>query len=191
MATLDGISVRIVANGDSLPFYGGPAAENEPSAADTRTRNYYVEAVDGASFALELRATEDWEARAGNGLVFTFSFDGGAGFVMPMAVAERRGRGEVVVGNGVRGVPAYDGAEGEWRRVGLGFGRLDTVEGDGGGGGGFAGDVRELGTIRVSARRAVLRKFKTYAVGGREGWRGVGRVSERDLKGMAVTNAVT
>ena len=122
MATFQDIKVNIVSGGCPLPFYNDPETEGSESA-DPNTRNYYIEAVNNAFFTIEFWVTDEWKLRSGNGLMFTFNFDGGPSFVMPMAVQALRNSGKVTA-NQVSGIPEYDVDTGEWYRAKFRFGRL-------------------------------------------------------------------
>ncbi|MCJ1381073.1 hypothetical protein MMC17_004182 [Xylographa soralifera] len=187
MATVDGIKVNIVAKGRPLIFYNYPDVQEGSTFIDPTAQNYYIEAVEDTFFIIELSATDEWEAKSGNGLVFTFSFDGGPSFVMPMAVEERRRNGEVT-GNRISGVPEYDFHTGEWHRARFSFGGLDWPDD-------FDSQIRasnpdERGTIKISARRAILHRQSTYARGDIEKWKSISQITEMAMKGVATLGTV-
>ena len=54
----------------------------------------------------------------------------------------------------------------------------------------FHGNVHELGTIKINARRVILHQVPIYAMGDTEKYQSISQVSEKVLKGEAITNSV-
>ncbi len=148
----------------------------------------YIESVTGATFNVHVSVLGGYDFGRCDGLKVQLSFDGGdriwLGFISKSDTLQNQANGIYRFQN----FTVFDPATQQWRNSNLCFAEVKLKEGHGAEQASLK-SLSKLGTIKVRVVR-VHRKKRAPCEGRRDGFTEVSEVSEKLLKGKAITNSV-
>ncbi|MCJ1434907.1 hypothetical protein MMC27_004277 [Xylographa pallens] len=186
MAFVQGVKIEVISEHRTLPFYQDPDVVD-----DGKKRSFYIEAITNAKFYLQVTLTKDFDWLSGNCATVWLSFDGGKerpwNFDQTIWASNRKS-----LTRKLTHFSCYDPEMKMYREAYFSFGHLELDELN-------EADVMpahidRLGTIRVDIeRRKMFPRLhpKASRYHKDEAGERVSIVSEKALKGKAVTNTVS
>ncbi|MCJ1400383.1 hypothetical protein MMC11_003588 [Xylographa trunciseda] len=190
MALVQGVRVKVVSEGHTLPCYPDPDEvldDNDP----TKTPSFYVESTANAKFKVKVTLTEHFQWLSGNAVLIRLSFDGGIAWdwTLQKKTCLHEGKSTSLC---LSYFPEYDPLVKQYRRAEFSFGHLELQESSGCDM--VPAKLDRLGTIHIEVKRTIIVRppnpMKPQLLPEKRQER-VSVVSEKVLKGRAVTNTVS
>ncbi|KAI9781285.1 MAG: hypothetical protein M1839_006078 [Geoglossum umbratile] len=182
MAILDEIEVSIISDGRPLVEYDDPDREDQNNALTTER---YIEAITGSRFAIRYTIKPTFHLHHAQGVHVSIFADGR--YATGRNIREDKlGRREWT--ETVTTMTYFCHDRNVWMDAEMAFGSLQIVENASDKSSGFA--TEDLGTLNVEFCRVLKRRFDGPELADLNNAI-VGEVSEKALKGRAITNSVT
>ncbi|CAO1604100.1 hypothetical protein XANCAGTX0491_007666 [Xanthoria calcicola] len=188
MAHYEGVTVKVITNGEPCPMYDDPDADgHEDPFSVSSPPQKYIEAIAGTKFAISATLDPNFRFSGCDAVRFNFFFDSSFRStqidLMPNDAGGRAAdQRTVVVGSRIK----FCTLTSQWQRGDMAFGELKVEEASDGGL--TLSQIEDLGRIQVVWQRIQWGKntmrFNTEEV------KAISKVSEKVLKGKAVENSI-